>query len=223
MKYSEKLRQTYMLFANPANAVPMKKYMRDQFEFFGIKTPERRAILKDFVKEHGLPKKEEFHEVILELWAMPERELQIVAIGLIDFKQKKKELKDEFVPLLEKMITLKSWWDTVDHIASNHVGYLFNHYPAFIHTVGLKWRNSDNIWLRRTMILFQLKYKTNTDTELLAEIIVENLGSKEFFINKAIGWVLREYAKTNPFWVKEFVEKHPLSLLSKREALKHIK
>ncbi|RSK29227.1 DNA alkylation repair protein [Bacillus sp. HMF5848] len=201
----------------------MKRYMRDQYEFFGVKTPERRGILKSFLLENGLPHDDAFNEAIVELWEMPERELQIVAINLIDLKIKKKELSTAFLPVIEQLITTKSWWDTVDHIATKHVGILFQNEPALIENVGRSWRNSDDIWLRRTMILFQQKYKTNTNQELLADIITENLGSSEFFINKAIGWSLREYAKTNPIWVKEFVAQTTLSNLSKREALKHIK
>jgi 3-methyladenine DNA glycosylase AlkD len=222
MNYAEKLRERFGQYANSGNAVQMKKYMRGQYEFFGIKTPERRAILSEFIKENGFPGDQTFKEVILQLWEMPERELQMVAIGLIDLKKKKKELTDEYLPLLETLITSKSWWDTIDHIATNHIGYLFGKYPNLIIEVGDRWRKNDNIWLRRTMILFQLKYKTQTDISLLTEIIIENLGSKEFFINKAIGWALREYAKTDPDWVINFVSESPLANLSRREAVKNI-
>jgi 3-methyladenine DNA glycosylase AlkD len=119
------------------------------------------------------------------------------------------------------MITHKSWWDTVDSV-SHIVGMQFRRYPETREQHLAKWRASNNIWLRRTAILFQLDYKIETDFELLCEIIRENLNSKEFFINKAIGWALRQYARVDPKAVKKFVDSMPLHPLSKREALKNL-
>jgi len=123
------------------------------------------------------------------------------------------------------MITTKSWWDTVDFIAAKLVGDYFKKYPNQIGKYIQKWINSDNMWLQRTAILFQLKYKNQLDPKLLKYIIQSQLGSNEFFINKAIGWVLREYSKTNPTWVFNFVNTNEkgLSNLSKTEALRLMK
>jgi 3-methyladenine DNA glycosylase AlkD len=122
---------------------------------------------------------------------------------------------------MEYMLTTKSWWDTVDNI-SHVVGIHFKRYPKAREKYLAKWRSSKNVWLRRTAILYQLDYKVETDFDLLCEIIRENLGETEFFINKAIGWALRQYARIDPKAVKKFVkettELHPLS---RREALKH--
>ena len=207
--------------ANPANAEPMQRYMRDQFPYLGIKTPERRALFKQFVAKHGLPPVTELDEAILALWALPEREYQYLAVGLLDKLQKK--LPPQSTQLLEQLITTKAWWDTVDTLAARIVGTHFQRYPDIQAQFLPIWRQSDNIWLRRTAILFQLHYKTKTDVDLLFAIIHENLGSTEFFINKAIGWALREYSKTDRTAVLTFVNQTDLASLSRREALKWLK
>lgn len=120
------------------------------------------------------------------------------------------------------MVTHKSWWDTVDFIAAKLMGEYFTKFPEQRAIYVKKWIDSNNIWLQRCALLFQLKYKENLDTALLGAVINSLLGSKEFFINKAIGWILREYSKTNPNWVMEFANKTALGNLSKKEALRWI-
>jgi 3-methyladenine DNA glycosylase AlkD len=117
---------------------------------------------------------------------------------------------------------MKSWWDTVDTISGGPLGIHFQRFPKVRERYLARWRASDNIWLRRATILFQLNYKKETDFDLLCEIIRENLNSKEFFINKAIGWSLRQYARHDPQAVKGFVTSIPLHPLSRREAMKHL-
>jgi 3-methyladenine DNA glycosylase AlkD len=152
---------------------------------------------------------------------LPQREFQYLALGLISKFEKK--VDEGFITTLEYLITTKSWWDTVDTIAGHPVGMMFKRFPKVKAKYLKKWRTSDNFWLRRTTLLFQLGYKEETDFELLCELIKDNLGSDEFFINKAIGWALRQYAHTKPEPVRKFVkatkELHPLS---QREALKNI-
>lgn len=152
---------------------------------------------------------------------MPQREFQYTANGLIGRLQKK--LDPNFISTLEYLIVTKSWWHTVDTLAGDTVGVHFKRFPKVREKYLKKWRKSDSFWLRRSALLFQLGYKEETDFDLLCEIIRENLGSDEFFINKAIGWALRQYAWTNPAPVKKFVKAmkglHPLS---RREALKNI-
>jgi len=206
--------------ANPAQAAPMKKYMRDQFEYLGIKTPQNTAIQKEFYKENGLPALSDLDEILHDLWELPQREFQYVGMGLLG--KFEKQLPAEFIDTLEYLIVTKSWWDTVDAIASHTVGTHFKRFPKIRERTLKKWRKSKNIWLRRTAILFQLGYKQETDYELLTEIIYENLGSNEFFINKAIGWALRQYAYTDPKAVKKFVNSTVLHPLSRREAMKHL-
>ncbi len=207
--------------ADPAQAGPMKKYMRDQFEYLGIKSPQNAVLMRDFIKEHGLPTPDQLDIISRELWSLPQREFQYAAMTLLGKLEQK--LEPEFITTIEYLITEKSWWDTVDLLASHTVGSQFKRFPKVKEKNLKKWRKSDNFWLRRTTLLFQLGYKKETDFDLLCEIVRENLGSDEFFINKAIGWALRQYAHTNPAPVKKFVkatkELHPLS---RREALKNI-
>ena len=205
---------------NPENAFWMKKYMKDQFEFYGVKTPERRAMMKSFLKEYGLPAENELKQVITECWSNDFRDWHYVAIALLIEYIKKPEKK--IVGLLEYMVVNKSWWDTVDGIAGWLVGPLFRKYPDLIVPETTKWMNSGNIWLQRTCLLYQLNYKKNTDTGILFRFIEELSGETSFWIRKAIGWILREYSKTNPDAVLQFVNSHQLSSLSRKEALKVI-
>ena len=207
--------------ANPEQAGPMKKYMRDQFEYLGIKTPQSTALIKEFIKQNGLPPLDKLDIISRDLWSLPQREFQYMATSFLG--RLENNLKPEFITTIEYLLVTKSWWDTVDALASHAVGAQFKRFPDVREKYLKKWRTSDNFWLRRTTLLFQLGYKKETDFDLLCEIIQENLGSDEFFINKAIGWALRQYAHTDPAPVKKFVNTtkglHPLS---RREALKNI-
>jgi 3-methyladenine DNA glycosylase AlkD len=219
--YVKGLKILYESHADPTQAAPMRKYMRDQFEFLGIKTPQNVALRKDFIAKHGLPELTDLDQILRDLWWLPQREFQYVAVGLLGKFEKK--LPPEFVETIEFLITTKSWWDTVDSIAGNTVGVHFKRYPVVRKKYLTSWRRSEDFWLRRTAILFQLNYKKETDFDLLREIIKENLGSREFFINKAIGWALRQHARTDPAAVKKFVkETKALNPLSRREAMKHL-
>ena len=217
--YVASLKALFEQYADPTQAAPMKKYMRDQFEYLGIKSPQVKLLFRQTVKEKGLPALEELDQVIRELWEFPQREYQYLAIGIMERLEKKLPAKS--IKTLEDMILHKSWWDTVDNI-SHIVGVQFKRYPDVREKYLAKWRASNNFWLRRTAILFQLDYKDETDFELLRGIIHENLDSKEFFINKAIGWALRQYARFDPKAVEKFVNSTPLHPLSRREALKHM-
>ena len=219
--YTLALKTLFEKNADSAKAGPMKKYMREQFEYLGIKSPEGAALLRKHLQEHGLPPLDKLDGVVRELWNLPQREFQYTALGLISKFETK--VDENFITTIEYLITTKSWWDTVDILAGHAVGSHFKRFPKVKEKYLKRWRKSDNFWLRRTTLLFQLGYKKETDFDLLCEIIKENLGSDEFFINKAIGWALRQYAHTNPAPVKKFVkatrELHPLS---RREALKNI-
>jgi 3-methyladenine DNA glycosylase AlkD len=204
--------------ANAENAVQMAAYMRDQFPFLGIKSPERRKVLSAFLKEAGLPDAEDMPAVARALWDLPEREHQYSAMDIL--RRGRKKLGPEFVSDLEWLITTKSWWDTVDGLAGWIAGALFNAYPEVRAETVSRWREQENIWLRRTTLLFQLKYKDRTDAPLLFSLIEQNLDDGEFFIQKAIGWALREYSKTDETAVRDFVARTELSPLGAREALK---
>ncbi|MFX0556364.1 DNA alkylation repair protein [Maribacter sp. CXY002] len=216
--YIQTLEHEFKCNSNAKIAAGQKAYMRDQFEFFGIKTPKRRTLQKPLLANEYLPPKSELETIVTILWNKPEREFQLFAQELVSKYTRVFEIKD--LSLLEYMVTHKSWWDTVDYIAAKLMSAYFKLYPSLIDSAIEKWLSSGNIWLQRCCILYQLKSKDKIDIKRLEYIIKKLLGSKEFFINKAIGWVLREYSKTNPNWVINFVAKNNLTPLSKREALR---
>ncbi len=206
--------------ADASNASAMKAYMLNQFDFFGIKTPIRDQIVKTYLKNNLLQHNSDLELVIKELWEMPEREMQYFAIDV--FVSHKKLWTKSSIKLIEHCITQKSWWDTVDGIASEWLGAYFKLFSEQTFLITSRWNKSNHIWLQRSSILFQKSYKKNTDTALLSSYILNCKDNKEFFIRKAIGWALREYSKTNPDWVINFVANNKLSPLSEKEALKRI-
>jgi 3-methyladenine DNA glycosylase AlkD len=217
--YTDEIMRLFSANAVQENADPMQQYMRNQFPFLGIRTPLRKELTRQLVGTYGLP--EEWRPVVRELWVLPEREYQYVALDLLH--RLRKQLMSNDIQLLEELITSKSWWDTVDTLAGTLVGFHFRMYPELIRPHVEKWLGSDSIWLQRTAILFQLKYKEQTDVPLLFHTIRACADSREFFLQKAIGWALREYAKTDPEAVLGFVETEKLAPLSQREALKHLR
>jgi len=218
--YIATLEQEFESHSDSKIAAGQKAYMRNQFEFYGIKSPKRREIQKPFLAKSYLPPKEELHALVKTLWLKPQRDYQFFAQELV-FNYKNGFGQND-IRLLEYMVTHKSWWDTVDYIAVKLIGPYFEKHPEQLDTYLEKWLASGNIWLQRCCLLYQLKRKDDIDTFRLNHIIQQPLGSKEFFINKAIGWILREYSRTNPNWVKEFVAKTDLANLSRREALRLI-
>lgn len=221
-KYVESIKTIFTQNSNSDNALYMKKYMKNKFEYYGIKSPLRREICKPFLKKDNIPKLTEIESIVKELWNEPQRELQYFAMELI-FKYFKLLEADAYL-LYKFMIKTKSWWDTVDYVATALTGNHFKLHPQLKKSISEKWINSNDMWLNRTAILFQLKYKESTDSEMLFTYILKHCHSTEFFLRKAIGWSLREYSKTNPLAVLEFVKKYEtqLSGLSKREALRII-
>ncbi|UBF26323.1 DNA alkylation repair protein [Kovacikia minuta CCNUW1] len=218
----QRITSEYEAHRNPEKAVKMAAYMKNLFPFLGIQTPEREALSKPiwaeitpFVTEPWLV------EVALLLWEKDQREYQYAALSLLS--KQVKLLSPVAMPAIEHLITHKSWWDTVDTIASRLVGSLVFRFPELLPTLE-QYSTHDNLWLRRTAILHQLSYKQNTDAERLWRYCTLNADSKEFFIQKAIGWALREYSKTNRNAVVEYIQRneHRLSNLSKREGLKRI-
>jgi 3-methyladenine DNA glycosylase AlkD len=205
---------------NELQAKPMGKYMRNLFPFLGIKTPERTKLLKPFYQQTGILKEPFQTQFVRQLWDMNEREYQYAAIDYISKSLKK--VDKSHLPLFEELITSKSWWDTVDMLAQKPVGTIAKIHPEVIPETIEGWAYSEHLWLRRSAILFQLKYKEKTDEALLYRYIEQNADSGEFFIQKAIGWALREYSKTNPQSVKTFIETHSLPSLSIREGSKYL-
>jgi len=216
--YLKPLSEAFLAHSNEKDAFQMKKYMKGQFDYFGIKSPERRELKKKFLDLHGFPEPDQMEDIVIECWQLPQREYQYFIMEILGRLAKKAEKRK--IDLYEYLVESKSWWDTVDYIASNLAGVHFQLYPELIKPYTEKWMDSGNMWLQRTAILFQLKYKKDTDLVLLSDYIHRLQGSKEFFIKKAIGWILREYSKTDPDWVIQFVLNNDLANLSKHEALK---
>lgn len=205
---------------NPAKAISMKAYMRNQFEFFGLTSPERKALSKSFLYDYGLPPDKEIPMLVGQLWELPQREFQYFGMELL--RKRIKYMDKNFIRFLEELIIRKSWWDTIDYMAANLVSVHFQRFPGHIKPVLSRWMDSENIWLQRSCLLFQLKFKQKTDLKLLYALIKRLKESDEFFIQKAIGWILREYSKTNPEEVAAYVSTNELKPLSRREALKYI-
>jgi 3-methyladenine DNA glycosylase AlkD len=205
---------------NSDNAYQMEKYMKNQFPFFGIKAPERKKISNRFFQETNLLKKPFDSAFVLALWDKNEREYQNIALDYID--KSLRNISIEHLTLMESLITTKSWWDTVDMLAQKPIGKIAMDHPEVIQEKIEKWSTDSNMWLRRTSILFQLKYKKYTNEQLLYTYIRRNANSREFFIQKAIGWALREYSKTNPESVKNFIAENELAKLSVREGSKYL-
>ena len=217
------LQQTLDRNADVSKAVPMQNYMKGLFDFYGIKSPDRQRLLKDFFVAQGLPEKEDLWQIIQEMWEQPQREWHYCAIDLLLKCKKYWKTDIAWIKHFEWMTVNQSWWDSVDLIASNLIGLLLKSNPAEMESYSTKWAQQENVWLKRVSIIFQLKYKDETNQAILFQHIVTNIHHPDFFIRKAIGWALRQYAKFNPDAVLEFIEMYEdeLSPLSKREALKH--
>ena len=203
---------------DPKKATQMSAYMKDNFAFLGVPKPLRAEIQRAHWPDR--PRKTAAISTINELWKLPHREAQYVALDLV-----KSEAKfwnpEEALPNLESWITTQSWWDSVDTLAVHGVGALLKRHPEAVWPTLQSWIYSDSIWLNRTAMIAQLGFRGETRTEWLDEALEAHTESKEFFHRKAIGWALRDYGKTNPKWVQQWVEAHPeLSGLSRREALR---
>ena len=211
--------------ADPGKAGIMQKYMKSTMPFLGIQTPLRRKICARVFAENGLPSARAWRAACLALWRQARyREERYAAIHLTGYKSYDDFQTLDALPMYEEMIVDGAWWDYVDEIAAHRIGTLLSKYPDRVGRLMLQWSRSKDLWKRRTAILCQLKFKSETDLRLLYRCVEPALKSQEFFLRKAIGWALRQYAWTNPAEVRRYVEKHRSSLspLSRREALKNI-
>ena len=204
---------------NELLAESMSKYMQDKFRFLGVRGTTRTEIYKKYFPDARKTKIIDW-DFVESCWNKEEREFQYVVVYYL--KAMQKFLKREDISRLKYLIVTKSWWDTVDLLAKV-VGSLVIRIEGY-DQIMLEWSKDSNIWLKRVAILYQLSLKEKVDKQVLERILVNNLGDSEFFINKAIGWALRDYSKYNPEWVKEFIRKNKdnMASLSIREASKYI-
>ena len=204
---------------NELLAESMSKYMQDKFRFLGVRGATRTEIYKKYFPEARKSKAIDW-DFIENCWNKEEREFQYVVVYYL--KAMQKFLKREDISRLKYLIVTKSWWDTVDLLAKV-VGSLVIRIEGY-DQIMLEWSKDGNIWLKRVAILYQLSLKDKVDEIILDKILVNNFGDNEFFINKAVGWALRDYSKFNPEWVREFIKKNKdnMANLSIREASKYI-
>ncbi|XP_077990505.1 uncharacterized protein LOC144444831 [Glandiceps talaboti] len=222
-----KITKMYASVADAQKAAGAKKYMRNQFEFYGMQAPTRRAIDKEIFQSSPPLDVVTLRKLLLLLWQQSEREYQHCGADLASKNVKllsgsNDKERQHSIQCLKSLITTKSWWDTVDALAPT-IGQLAKLHPEHLNPILEDWIQADNMWLRRVALIHQLRYKDDTDKDKLFRFCLLRCHEKDFFIRKAIGWALRQYFRHNPSEVKKFVKDNDkcLSTLSKREALKH--
>ncbi len=214
-----KIKKVFEENKNEENAIQQEKYMRNKFCFYGIQTPIRKNLYKDFLKEEKKHKTIDW-AFLNDCYKDDYREFQYLVIDYLIMMREYLVYDD--VSKIFTFIKTKQWWDTIDKFDSiiGNIGLTDDR----INNLMLKWSKDEDFWVRRIAIDHQLLRKEKTNTDLLEKIIINNLGSDEFFINKAIGWSLRDYSKVNPNWVRQFLVKHKnkMSKLSIKEASKYL-
>ena len=218
--YFAELEVAFAKNANPAIATGAKAYMRNKSEFYGLSSPIRRQLVKDFITRNGYPSYKNLEELVQYAWDQPQREWQYTAMEIMQKFVNKAD--PGLIDLAEWMIRNKSWWDTVDYLAPNIAGNLFKKYPEIRSTYIENWMDSGNLWLQRSCLIHQLRYNKTADSALLFNLCERLASHPDFFIRKAIGWSLRQYSKYSPESVLDFLNNHEISNLSRKEALKVI-
>jgi len=217
------LETAFAAAADPLRAAKQQAYMKSAMPYYGIIAPEIRKLCRAAFKDHPLDAASAWEATALELWRnAAHREDRYAALELIGFKPYRRYFTPSLVTTLEELIVSGPWWDYVDPIAINYVGHLLAHHGEQITPVLRTWSTHGDIWLRRSAILAQLKFKDRTDFTLLLELIEPSVEAREFFLRKAIGWALREYSKSNAEPVIDYVAANQdrLSGLTRREALR---
>jgi 3-methyladenine DNA glycosylase AlkD len=210
--------------ADPLKAPGMRAYMKSEMPCRGVARPASRILGRRLFAEYPLPDREVFKNAVLLLWREAEfREERYVAIDLTGYRAYAGWQESSLMPLYDELLVSGAWWDFVDEIAIRRIGPILRGEPGVVAPRMREWARDTDRWRRRTSVICQVGSKTETDTALLTDTIEANIDDRDFFLRKGIGWALREYAKTNPEWVRRFAETHPgLSGLSRREALKHL-
>jgi len=218
-EYLQLISEKFTEAGDPIRAEQQRAYMRNQFEYCGLGAPQWMAMAKEIFAAQGMFTGKQLEQFVRLCYDQDYREIQYV--GLEMMQRMLPDQNKSWISVLEKCITTNSWWDSVDWLAKL-VGMHFKRFPELQHKYARKWIASDNMWLQRVAIIHQLMYRETTDEKLMYEMIRQVAGSKEFFLQKASGWALRQYAKTNPTSVEKFLAKTKLSNLSVREAMKHL-
>lgn len=219
------VRQTLAEHADPTRAPQMQAYMKSALPYRGVGLPKVRALTRTVYDARPLRDRREWEAAVRALWDDAEyREEWYAAIALTGHRRYAGYQDPQALPLYEHLIVAGAWWDVVDEIATRRVGPLLRDHPDQIAPVLRRWAGDADHWRRRTAILAQVGAKGATDTGLLTDCLAPSLGKRDFFLRKAIGWALREYARHDPDWVRAYVDAHRADLapLSVREATKHL-
>jgi 3-methyladenine DNA glycosylase AlkD len=219
------IRRELRVHADPAKAPAMQAYMKSAMPYYGVNSSEQTAIWRRVFRDHVVRDEAAWQATVLDLWRSARfREERYAAIALTGDRAYRAYQTLETLPLYEELIVTGAWWDYVDVIAGKRIGALLARFPREMKPVVRAWSRSPDLWKRRTTILAQLGFKETTDLRLLYACIEPNFADREFFIRKAIGWALRQYAWTDPQAVQRYVRanRDRLSGLSVREALKNI-
>ena len=208
--------------AQPELAGPMQAYMKSATPFLGVRVPVMRTLTRAEAKRRPFATSADLIDTVLWLWQEAGyREERYAAITLLDTPAARRLRDPALLHTLRELIVTGAWWDYVDELA-HRAGDLLAGWPAEVRPTLLTWTRSDDRWLRRASIICQLGARDRTDIELLTIAIESDMHDSDFFIRKAIGWALRDYARTDPAWVQSFAGTRELSPLSRREALKHL-
>jgi len=210
--------------ANPERARAMRAYMKSAMPYYGLSLPQVRGVCKAVFAERELGSCAGWKSAVLELWrGARRREERYAALYLLRLTRYRECVGPDLMPMIEEMVETGAWWDLVDELVHT-IGELLREHPKEIKPVMRAWSTDSNMWKRRVSIICQLSFKGETDLELLYANIEPNLADREFFVRKAIGWALRQYAHTDPKEVVRYVRAYEaeLSGLSRREALKNI-
>lgn len=210
--------------ADPERAEGQQRYMKSSMPYFGVTLPRTTTIAREIFRAHPLDTYEDWRDTILALFReATQRELWYVAEQLAEWRAYREyAARLESLQVYEAMITEGAWWDIVDGVAAHLVGGLFETNAAWASERMREWSTREHLWVRRTSIICQLRRRADVDLVLLYDCIAPNLDDRDFFIRKAIGWALREYARVAPEWVRRYADAHELSPLSRREAMKHL-
>jgi 3-methyladenine DNA glycosylase AlkD len=225
MKLIGTLRRELAAVADPVRAPQMQAYMKSAMPYHGVPAPLLRKVARGLFAESPLASAEAWREAVLGLWRGARfREERYAAMVLAGDRRARGFRTLDALPMYEEMIVTGAWWDLVDELASHRLGELLTRYPREMTATMLAWSRSSDLWKRRSAIICQLKMKRATDLDLLYACIEPAVGEREFFLRKAIGWALRQYAWTDPDEILRYVRTHAdvLSPLSKREALKNL-
>ncbi|WP_081761964.1 DNA alkylation repair protein [Saccharomonospora piscinae] len=210
--------------ADPQRAPRMREYMKSELPFRGVPTPQRRQLARRVVADHPLPDRASWRRAVLTLWDHAAyREERSLAIDITGHRAHARWQTAESLPLYEHLVVTGAWWDFVDEIAINRLGPILRGDPGTVAPVVRRWAHGHDLWRRRAAVLSQNASGPRTDTALLAECLDATAGDPDFFLRKAVGWALRQYSRSNPEWVRNYVSEHPeLAPLSRREALRHL-